>query len=138
MREAQLVLENDAAVVQALSLICQGVEGIGEILRELEVRAHAEECRMLEMEEDEALWWMVDEGRREVFGGAARRGLQPLLTLAVAALVQLPCESLSFQATLLPVCCEVGPPTLDPGLGCGKGVTPFGWSGLVMLFETFP
>lgn len=53
MREAQFVLEDDAAVVQALSLICQSVEGIGKVLRELEVRAHAEGCRMLGVMEDE-------------------------------------------------------------------------------------
>lgn len=52
MREAQLVLEDDAAVVQALRLICQRVEGISEALRELDVRAHAEGCRMLEMEDE--------------------------------------------------------------------------------------
>ena len=70
MRETQLVLEDDAAVIQALSLVCQSIEGIGEVLRELEVRAHAEGCRMLGMvKEDEALCVLLTGGRRkEVFG----------------------------------------------------------------------
>jgi hypothetical protein len=44
--EAQLVLENDAAIVQTLSLIGEGVEGICKALRELlGRRSHAEWCQ---------------------------------------------------------------------------------------------
>lgn len=45
--KAQLVLKDDAAIVQALGLIGQRIEGIGEALGELEVRhAHAEGWRI--------------------------------------------------------------------------------------------
>ena len=47
MGKTQLVLEDDAAIVQALSLIGQRIEGIGEAVREVEVRhAYAEGCRI--------------------------------------------------------------------------------------------
>lgn len=47
MGKTQLVLEDDAAIVQALGLIGQRIEGIGEAVREVEVRhAYAEGCRI--------------------------------------------------------------------------------------------
>jgi hypothetical protein len=45
--ETQLVLKNDAAIVQTLRLIGEGVEGICKALRELlGRRSHAEWCQV--------------------------------------------------------------------------------------------
>lgn len=53
--KAQLVLQDDAAIVQRLGLIGQRIEGIGEALGELEVRhTHAEGCRIDQDGEEEA------------------------------------------------------------------------------------
>ena len=65
MGKPQFVLKNDAAIVQALGLISQRIEGIGEAVREVEVRhAYAEGCRV-KLDGKASLVERMNEGGRK-------------------------------------------------------------------------